>query len=110
MTEPMPGQQNPADPHSKVLTTSQPCQVHKRHIPEPRQNQRHHVFPLGEGGPNIEDNIVVSCPTGHMNIHMLLREFKLYSGKVPYSVLRQYSLGERQYAELGYKRMTRNAM
>jgi hypothetical protein len=109
VTEPVPGN-NPADPHSHVLTTSQPCIVHKRHIPESRQNQRHHVYPLGEGGPNIEDNIIAVCPTGHMNIHLLLKEYKLYSGRVPYTVMRQYSLDERKYAELGYKRITRGSM
>jgi hypothetical protein len=98
------------DPHSHLRTTSQPCQIHKRHIPEPHVNHRHHVWPKGDGGPDIEDNIIAVCPTGHYSIHHLIAEFKLYSGKVPYSVLRQYSLGERQYAELGYKRMTRNAM
>lgn len=101
---------HPADPHSHLLTTSQPCQVHKRHIPEPHVNHRHHVWPLGEGGPNIEDNIIAVCPTGHYSIHDLLKEYKLYNGKVPYSVTRSYSLGERKYAELGYTRMTRNAM
>jgi hypothetical protein len=99
-----------ADPHSHLFKTSQPCQVHKTHIPEPHVNHIHHVFPLGEGGPDISDNKIVVCPTGHYSIHDLLREYKLYQGKVPYSVMRSYSLGERKYAELGYKRMTRGSM
>jgi hypothetical protein len=101
---------HPADPHSHLLTTSQPCQVHNRHIPEPHVNHIHHVWPKGDGGPDIGDNKIAVCPTGHYSIHDLLREFKIYSGTVPYSVLRRYSYGERKYAELGYKRMTRNAM
>lgn len=99
-----------ADPHSHLLTTSQPCQVHNRHTPEPHVNHRHHVWPKGDGGPDIEDNIIAVCPSGHYNIHELLKEFKIHSGNLPYSVTRTYTYGERKYAELGYKRMTRNAM
>jgi hypothetical protein len=101
---------NEVDPHSQLRTTSQPCQVHKKHIPEPHQNHRHHVYPLGHGGPDIEDNIIAVCPTGHANIHMLLKDFLLHMGNVPYSILRRYSHGERKAAELGYKRIVRKAM
>lgn len=101
---------NEADPHSQIRTTVQPCQLHKQHIPETHINHRHHVWPLGEGGPDIEDNIVVSCATGHMNVHRLLQEYKIHMGNVPYAILRIYSFNERKYAELGYKRMTRGEM
>ncbi len=93
-----------------IRTTSQPCQLHGRHMPMSHVNHRHHVWPLGEGGPDISDNIVVVCPTGHYNVHECLREFKMHQGKVPYTVLKRYSLKERHYAELGYKRMMRRAM
>lgn len=99
-----------AVPHGEVYMTSQPCQVHQRHVPEPHVNHRHHVWPKGEGGPDIADNIIAVCPTGHYSIHDLIKEYKMYMGKVPYSVLRRFSLGERKYAELGYKRITRQAM
>jgi len=93
------------------LTTSKPCLVHgKRHIPNPHLNHRHHVWPLGEGGPDIEANIVVVCPTGHLNIHALLNLFKLHSGEPPYTELRQFAMGERELAALGYQRMTRGSM
>lgn len=101
---------NIMDPHSQILTTVQPCMVHKRHSPETHINHRHHVWPLGEGGPNIEDNIIVVCPTGHVNIHDLLQEHKLHMGKTPYSIVRQYTHLERAYADLGYKRITRGEM
>jgi hypothetical protein len=101
---------NAVDPHSVIRMTVQPCQLHKRHLPESHINHRHHVWPLGEGGPDIEDNIVIACPTGHTNIHHLLTEFKMLMGKVPYETMRRYSFEERKYAELGYKRMTRREM
>ncbi len=98
------------DPHSQLRTTSQPCQLHTRHMPESHINLRHHVWPLGEGGPDTADNIVVVCATGHYNIHDLLNFFKMHNGKVPYAVLRRYAIKEREYAELGYKRLTRREM
>jgi hypothetical protein len=95
----------------QIRTTTAPCQLHQaRHIPTSHVNHRHHIWPLGEGGPDIEDNIVVACPTGHYNTHLLYNEFKLYEGDVPYKVLRRYSQGEREYAELGYKRYARKAI
>ncbi len=99
-----------ANPHSMLRTTSQPCEIHTRHIPESRVNHRHHIWPQGQGGPNIEDNIAVVCPTGHYNIHDLLNHYISMMGKVPYEIKRRYSLRERELAELGYKRLTRKAM
>lgn len=101
---------NEADPHTQIRSTTQPCQVHQKHMPASHINHRHHVYPQGEGGPNIEDNIIVVCATGHYNIHDLLSHYKMLMGKVPYSILRRYSLKEREYAELGYKRITRGSM
>lgn len=101
---------NVADPHTQIRATSQPCQLHKKHVPETHVNHRHHVWPLGEGGPDIEDNIVATCATGHYSTHALLQEFKIHQGNVPYAILRRFSLGERKYAELGYNRLTRGSM
>lgn len=101
---------NPADPHTQIRSTTQPCQVHNRHMPESHINHRHHVWPKGDGGPDIEDNIIVVCATGHYNIHDLLSHFRMLQGNVPYSVLRRYSHDERRYAKLGYERIVRKAM
>lgn len=101
---------NTADPHSQLRTTTQPCQLHTKHMPESHQNHRHHIWPLGKGGPDTEDNIVVVCATGHYNIHDLLAQYLMHGGTLPYSVIRRYSYKEREFAELGYKRMTRGYM
>lgn len=107
MTEP---HHNLSDPHSEIMTTVQPCQVHKQHVPEPHINHRHHVWPLGHGGPNIQDNIIAVCPTGHMNIHDLIQHYLVLMGDIPYKILRTYSLDERKYAKLGYDRIMRQSM
>lgn len=96
--------------HLNVRTTSQPCQIHKKHIPESHINHRHHVWPIGEGGPDVSDNIIIVCPTGHGNLHDLLNQFKMLMGRVPYTILRRYTIEERKYAELGYDRITRKSL
>lgn len=101
---------NDADPHSQMRTTTQPCQLHTKHMPETHINHRHHVWPKGDGGPDIEDNIIVACPTGHYNVHDLLAFYKIHMGNVPYSVLRRYAMNERKFAKLGYDRLTRKSM
>jgi hypothetical protein len=102
---------NEADPHSQLLTTTtQPCQIHNQHVPNSHVNHRHHVWPLGHGGPNIEDNIIAVCPTGHYSIHDLLSHYLMLMGNVPYSILRGYTLEERKYAKLGYDRIMRKSM
>lgn len=93
-----------------LRTTREPCLLHKSHVPNSHINERHHVWPLGEGGPNTKANIVVVCATGHNNIHDLIKLMKVHRGKVPYAILRTFSFGEREVAKLGYDRITRGAM
>ncbi len=92
-----------------LLTTAEPCQVHKDHKPFSHVNHRHHVWPLGMGGPDTEDNIVVVCPTGHMNIHHLIDEYRR-RGTLTYTVTRRYTRGERELAKLGYDRFLAGEM
>lgn len=103
-------QTNPTDPQSQIRMTTQPCLVHGVHKPEPHVNHWHHVWPLGEGGPDIPDNKVVICPTGHMNVHDLLQHFKIMMGRVPYSVQKHYTVEERKLAKLGFDRLSRKEM
>lgn len=98
------------DPHSKARTTVQPCQLHTKHMPETHVNQRHHIWPLSEGGPDTEDNVIVTCATGHANVHDMINQYVMHMGNLPYSVLRRYSMQERHFAKLGYDRMTRGYM
>ncbi len=50
----------------------QRCQLHTRHVPAPLWIERHHIQPLGMGGPDEADNWLWCCPTGHFNIHALM--------------------------------------
>lgn len=93
-----------------LYTTSKPCEVHTVHKPSSHINHEHHVWPRGHGGPNVAENLIVVCPTGHYNIHRLLEELLTARGEVPYSVLRQFAHDERKYAQLGYDRITRQAL
>ncbi len=92
------------------LTSSLPCQQHSKHFPKVQLTHRHHVWPLGLGGPDIEDNIVIICPTGHTNVHRLIDEYKAMNGNVPYSVIRRFAWSERRLAKLGWDRYKRGAM
>jgi hypothetical protein len=49
-----------------------PCQLHKAHRPEPLVTVRHHVQPLGMGGPDVPWNWLDVCDTGHRNVHTIL--------------------------------------
>ncbi len=95
---------------SAPLESAEPCMVHGRHHPIPRLCHRHHVWPLGNGGPDTDDNIVIVCPTGHVNIHALLTAYLAHQGQPPYSDERRYSFHERRIARLGFERITRGAM
>lgn len=48
------------------------CTVHHTHSPHPLRTVWHHVQPLAMGGPDVPDNKVEVCDTGHYNVHRLL--------------------------------------
>lgn len=93
-----------------ALKTSAPCQVHRQHVPVSHQNHHHHVWPLALGGPDVTENIIIVCPTGHYNIHTLLDQYVLHRGEVPWSVLKRYGFSERDVAQLGYRRYARGSL
>lgn len=101
---------NPADPHTQIRATTEPCRLHQRHMPNTHVNHRHHVWPLGDGGPDVPDNIIIVCPTGHYSIHDLLNHYKMLMGNVPFDIVKRYSHEERKYAKLGYDRIMRKAL
>jgi hypothetical protein len=49
------------------------CECRSVHSPYPLELERHHIWPLGMGGPDTSDNVAWVCPTTHTNIHELLR-------------------------------------
>ncbi len=91
-------------------TTNTPCQIHPRHLPKSHVNQRHFVWPLEDGGPETDENLVVVCATGRANIQKLMVLLRVTHGMVPYAESRTYSWHERRIARLGYQRMMRRSM
>src|SRR6266498_2833553 len=66
------------------------CQVHITHQPKALLLEYHHILPLTMGGANTDANKVIVCPTGHYNIHNIMK--LLYTGwnlKLPGSRLEQ---------------------
>jgi rhodanese-related sulfurtransferase len=76
------------------------CAVHRHRELVPIE--RHHIHPLGEGGPDIEANKVTVCANGHMSIHALLTRLLKGNGVVAWTTRRQYGRGVRKYAQQGY--------
>lgn len=99
-----------AVPSEQLRTTAEPCQIHLVHRPLSHQNHIHHIWPKGMGGPNIPENTVISCATGHFSIHLILKEWVRLDGKPDKSFLKTYTRGERKYAEMGYRRFKAKAI
>lgn len=49
------------------------CLCRATHSPHPLELNEHHILPLAMGGPDVPSNRVFICPTGHANVHELLR-------------------------------------
>ncbi len=78
-----------------------PCMCNLDHRPRPPYNHEHHVWPLGRGGPDTADNIVVVCPAGHDIIHAAMRSFDRAGAVVPLRINRWlYDLAARGWVAL----------
>lgn len=95
---------------SEPMRTALPCQVHLTHQPTTHVNEIHHVWPKGEGGPDVPANRVVVCATGHNSIHSLLTAWLRSSGDPGWEVQRHYTREERRLARLGFERIQRQAL
>ena len=67
------------------------CLCVANHTPEPRELHRHHVWPLGEGGPDTKINLRWLCPTAHANTHRLWREYDRVGCEPTWEIRRVYS-------------------
>jgi hypothetical protein len=65
----------------------------------------HHVFPLGDGGPNVAANKVPICSNAHSSAHDLLD--KMRKGPVPWPVRRRYGVRVRHIAATGWEAIQR---
>ena len=81
----------------------QRCVCVADHNPNPMELNRHHVWPLAEGGPDTDDNVVWLCPTSHANVHELLRAWLRYEGRPPWAIRKRFSAYIRGLAESGFE-------
>lgn len=80
-----------AEPLKATPDGERKCRCVQRHVPEPRELHRHHIWPLSEGGPDTKINLRWVCPTSHASIHRLWREYDKVGGEPVWDVRRIYS-------------------
>lgn len=78
------------------------CRCVQRHVPAPRELHRHHVWPTGEGGPNIAANLLYLCPTSHASAHRLWREYAQLGGEPVWEIRKIYSPYVRKIVAQGW--------
>lgn len=62
----------------------------------------HHVWPVGNGGPNVKENKVSLCANAHSSTHDLLaRMVKADTDGLPWLVRRRYGRKVRRLASAG---------
>lgn len=64
--------------------------------------ERHHVWPLGMGGPNIPANVISVCANGHGSIHAYLDHLIRYGEDVPWDLRKHFGPTVRGYAWRGW--------
>jgi hypothetical protein len=99
---------------TEVYRTSAPCQVHQSHTPKPHINEIHHIWPKGDGGPDIAANRLVICATGHNNVHALIdlyrRLWKDGRATPTFGDLSRWGLSEQKVAKMGWDRIQNQSM
>lgn len=68
------------------------CTCVKTHTPVmgPDEAEGHHVWPLGEGGPDKAANMRWLCGTTHNSVHALWRLYQRHGGTPPADLVRRY--------------------
>lgn len=81
------------------------CQCVSRHNPQLLLDEAegHHIWPLGEGGPDIAENMRWLCPTTHTKVHNLWREYVRYGETPPFNVRQRYSKYVRDLVAEGWR-------
>jgi hypothetical protein len=77
------------------------CWAHKHREMVPLE--LHHVWPVGEGGPNVKANRVSVCSNAHSSVHDLLSKMlAAHTTDIPWTVRRRYGRKVRRLATAGY--------
>jgi 5-methylcytosine-specific restriction endonuclease McrA len=78
------------------------CWAHRHRDDVPLED--HHVWPIGQGGPNVRTNKVRICSNAHSSTHDLLSKMMAaHTAAVPWKLRRRYGRKVRRLAEAGYK-------
>lgn len=88
----------------EITQAESPCPCPVTH-PSLLVLDRHHVWPLGWGGPDTPENLEAICPNVHRLCHTLLNRMKRNNGPLPYIEARRYGMFVRALAERGWQRM-----
>ncbi len=75
------------------------------HSPKPLDIEVHHIWPIGQGGPDVRGNRIPLCPTAHSSVHWLLREYKRHNGTPPWDDRRRLNPYLRYLAAEGWRRI-----
>lgn len=86
------------------MSHAAPCQIHSYHSPRPADTQVHHILPLSWGGPDAPENKISLCPTSHVNVHELLREYAAFGGEPPWEIRREFGPAERALAAEAWRK------
>lgn len=76
------------------------CWAHRHRDDVPLEN--HHVWPLGDGGPDVAANRVRVCANAHSSTHDLLNRMRKTGGRVPWLARMRYGVKVRRLAQAGY--------
>lgn len=79
------------------------CGCCVNHTPHPVDVEVHHVWPQGQGGPDVPSNRVNLCPNGHSAVHWLLLRYKKHNGLPPWDDRRRLNPYLRQIADRGWR-------
>lgn len=74
------------------------CAVHRHTSAVPLES--HHVWPLGDGGPNTPKNRITVCANGHYEIHAYLDLLRITTPTWRQKLM--FGFKVRKYAVLGW--------
>lgn len=92
--------------HSHAVAPRMPmgytCAVHKHDSWVPIE--KHHVWPLGMGGPDVDSNKIEVCCNGHYEIHEFMRQLIKSAGIVPWTIAQHFGPKVRDYGRIGWEK------
>ena len=80
-----------------------PCDCVQTHVPAVGDDEIHHIWPLGAGGPATPENELNRCPTTHSNVHIVERLWKRYGSRPPWELLRRFNSSTRDLGRRAYQ-------